>query len=237
MRRLQLSAVLGVLFAILTIGVLTGSPLDTLDHWARELSVHHHNPAWKTFVLDYVLLGKRGPTTKIAFFWFLYLCWRRRSLDPMLVLASAVLMNNLFVGIVKLSTGRWGPGVTANPTAVFSGGDIFPSGHVTNCVVLYGVIAMTAAPAWRKPLAAIAIWISVTVGFGTLWLDTHWFTDVLGGWIAGGIVLLLVPRYEGFTDRCVRWVKKRRDLRRARTAPRPTLTPDTSPDSGGARAA
>ena len=44
---------------------------------------------------------------------------------------------------------------------------------------------------------ALAVFVSFTVGLSAIFLETHWVTDVLGGWIAGAIVLLaLLPTYE-----------------------------------------
>ena len=102
-----------------------------------------------------------------------------------------------------MATGRWGPLVTRQAHDVFAGGNIFPSGHTANAVVLYGVLAMVAARRWRPWLIGLAVWISVTVGLSTLYLDTHWLTDVLGGWLAGVVVLMVLPR-------CTDWILQRK---------------------------
>ncbi len=212
-RRFLALAVLMALFIALTVAVVVGSPLNTLDHLVRTASVHHREPGWRRFLLHYVMLGQRGPTTKIATVWFIWVCLSRQTLDPLLRFGIALVMLNVFVGVVKLSVGRWGPNVTANAHDVLAGGDIFPSGHVSNCVMLFGVLTMTAMH-FQRTLGVIAVWISITVGLGTISLDTHWVTDVLGGWLAGGIILLALPRCDGFTDRALElirgWVRNRR---------------------------
>ena len=58
--------------------------------------------------------------------------------------------------------------------------------------MLYGLVAWIAVK-YRKTLIAAAVFLSVTVGLGTVYMNTHWFSDVVGGWIAGGLVLLALP--------------------------------------------
>ena len=138
------------------------------------------------------MLGQRGPATLVFLPLFIWLAWRRRTTYPLVVLAVSLVLLNVSVGIVKLATGRVGPRQTHNTHDLFVGGNIFPSGHVSNAVVLYGLIAMLAVH-HRKLLAVVAAFISVTVGMGTIYLDTHWFSDVVGGWFAGALVLLALP--------------------------------------------
>lgn len=138
------------------------------------------------------MLGQRGPSTAVALVWIGWLCRARRTLDPLIRFGVALLLLNVSVGVVKIGTGRWGPRITSHARDVLAGGDIFPSGHVSNAVVLFGVLAALATR-HRRAMTALAIWVSVTVGLSTLYLDTHWVTDILGGWIAGVLVLMILP--------------------------------------------
>jgi membrane-associated phospholipid phosphatase len=182
------------IYLALTVVVVIGSPLENLDQNIAVLDLHGHYPNWNRFVLDYVMFGQRGPSTLLALPWFLWVCHRQRTLAPLIRLLAAVFLLNLSVGIVKVATGRYGPLVTAHAHDVLAGGNIFPSGHTANAVVLYGVMAMCAT-GHRKAMTVAAVWISATVGLSTLYLDTHWLTDVLGGWLAGGLVLMVLPTF------------------------------------------
>lgn len=197
-RRTVLLAALVVAFAALSWAVLVGKPFGVIDH--RGQSLHTHVTGYRHLFQRYVLLGQRGPTCKIALVWFTLLSLIRRTPDSLLLFALAEVGNNLLVGVVKVATGRWGPGVTTNVHAILSGGDIYPSGHVSNAVVLFGVVTLTAGR-WRRVLTALSVWIAGSVGVATVLLDTHWITDVVGGWLAGSIVLLCLPRHEGLTRR------------------------------------
>jgi len=74
----------------------------------------------------------------------------------------------------------------------------FPSGHTLSVVVFAGVIAYLIATASSRrrrrrlvSCAACAAPVAV-VGFSRIYLDMHWFSDVIGGLVIGAAYLLLV---------------------------------------------
>lgn len=191
-RRGMAFSVLSVLFLLLTLGVALKTPLLRLDTDVVDLHLRERWPGAFGWINTYVMLGQRAPSTLLALPWFLWRAWRSRSWRPLVTLGVALVLLNLGVGFVKVATGRLGPLRTDLATAVFRGGDIYPSGHVSNAVVLYGTIALLAV-GHRRLVQTMAIFVSLTVGLSTIYLDTHWLTDVIGGWLAGGIVLLAIP--------------------------------------------
>jgi membrane-associated phospholipid phosphatase len=183
--------VLGAYIA-LTAAVVFGSPLDAIDRAAAVSDLARRYPHATPWLLRYVMLGQRGPSSPVAFAYLAYRALRQRSWRPLALLITALTMLNVTVGTVKLATGRLGPALTTKPRAVFDGGDIFPSGHTSNAVVIFGVLAMVAVE-HRRLWIALAVFVSTTVGLSTIFLDTHWVTDVLGGWLAGALVLFALP--------------------------------------------
>jgi membrane-associated phospholipid phosphatase len=97
----------------------------------------------------------------------------------------------------------------------------FPSGHTLHYVVFYGFLAFVFAtsfrPSWgRNLLIAVCGVLIVLVGPSRVFLGEHWLTDVVGGYLLGG--LLLVPIIAGYL-----WAKARFDsatLRRVRSTQR-----------------
>lgn len=182
-------------YVALTVCVLLPSPVLALDQYLAGLHLKAANPGWRPWINGYVMFGQRGPATLALLPVFVWVAWRARSKRPLVMLGTALLLLNVSVGVVKYATGRVGPMHVgdADVRDIFAGGDIYPSGHVSNAVVLYGLLAWIVADRWRKLAITAAVFLSVTVGLGTVYLRTHWFSDVVGGWLAGALVLLSLP--------------------------------------------
>jgi membrane-associated phospholipid phosphatase len=211
--------VLLLAYVLLTVGVIVQpSPVLDLDRAIVDLHLWHNHPQYYTAIHTYVMFGQRGPATLAFLPFFLWAAWRRRSTAPLVVLGTALILLNVSVGVVKYAVGRIGPLGSNDVHLIFAGGNIYPSGHVSNTVVLYGALAWVL-PRFRKSLIGLAVFLSVSVGLGTIYLRTHWFSDVVGGWIAGALVLLALPwalpAAQRWTDHVVDTVRARRARRRA----------------------
>jgi membrane-associated phospholipid phosphatase len=217
-----------VVYIIFTLGIMYRSPLLTVDRDLLHLQLRRNSPGWFPFLRTYVVLGQRGPSTLVALPWLAWLAWKTRSARPLIMLLTALVVLNLSVGVVKLATGRLGPMDTSREHLVFVGGNIYPSGHTSNAVVLYGVIAMLAV-GYRRTVATFAVFISLTVGLATVYLDTHWLSDVVGGWLAGALVLLVLPTVMPYAERIAAALGRRlRRLWHRQGAPDPVLAPRPS---------
>jgi membrane-associated phospholipid phosphatase len=190
-------------YIALTICVLVWSPVLTLDETLAGLHLKMQHPAYRPWINHYVIFGQRGPVTLGLLPVFVWLAWRRRSKRPLVLLGTALILLNVTVGVVKYAIGRVGPMHVGDSDVheIFAGANIYPSGHVSNAVVMYGLVAWVVAPRFRKAVVAAAVFLSVTVGLATVYLRTHWFSDVLGGWLAGGLVLLSLPTVLPFAER------------------------------------
>lgn len=72
----------------------------------------------------------------------------------------------------------------------------FPSGHTAGSTIAYGLLAIvlvTIVPKrWRPAIAIIATLMIVLVGVSRVYLGAHYPSDVLGGWVVGGIGLAII---------------------------------------------
>lgn len=207
--------ILVALYVALTISVLVPSPVLSLDQYLAALHLKQNHPGYKPWINTYVIFGQRGPATLAFLPLFLWMAWRRRSMRPLLMLGTALVLLNVSVGVAKYAIGRIGPWHLPDNAVhrIFDGGNIYPSGHVSNAVVLYGLVAWILPARYRKITISIAALLSVTVGLGTVYLRTHWFSDVVGGWLAGSLVLLtlptVMPYVERWTDAALGWLAHR----------------------------
>ncbi|MEU9898533.1 phosphatase PAP2 family protein [Streptomyces phaeochromogenes] len=184
-------------------------------------------PEIHAFLDYYVVLGQRGPTAVMIAAWLGWRSWRQHTLRPLLVLGASLLLLNITVGAAKLSMGRLGPHYATNvgSNEMWLGGDIFPSGHTANAVVTWGILAYLAStPRARRWLSAVSAVVSLGVGLTTVYLGTHWLSDVVLGWAAGLLILLALPWCEPLIARAEAGIFDLRDAwrnRRRGTAPAP----------------
>lgn len=81
-------------------------------------------------------------------------------------------------------------------TVIDAGGFAFPSGHAFAAMVFFGYLIHLSFRHFR--LAAVQIFITLVgtamiflVGSSRVYLNVHWLTDVVGGWLAGFAWLLI----------------------------------------------
>ncbi len=72
----------------------------------------------------------------------------------------------------------------------------FPSGHAVLGLTAYGSLAVALGRRWRSRgavalLALGTLVLVLAIGFSRMYLGLHFVTDVVGGWIAGGALVLL----------------------------------------------
>ncbi|MEU0336070.1 phosphatase PAP2 family protein [Streptomyces sp. NPDC006193] len=220
------SATLAFYLAIVW-AVVTTSWLVRLDWQVMFFRPYQQWPEIHAFLDYYVVLGQRGPTAVMVASWLGWRSWRQHTLRPLLTLAASLLLLNVTVGAAKIGMGRLGPhyATVIGSNEMGLGGDIFPSGHTANAVVTWGILAYLAStPRARRWLSALSAVTSLGVGLTTVYLGTHWLSDVLLGWAAGLLILLALPWFEPLIARAEVWLLALRDRwrsRRGAPAPRP----------------
>ena len=108
-----------------------------------------------------------------------------------LIIIAAFAINPVFEILFKELVGR----VRPNLDQILPGnGPSFPSGHVLATVGFYGLIPLVVWEATTKRWLRIAslagaLSVIILVGFSRVYLDVHWTTDVLAGYLLGTVLV------------------------------------------------
>ncbi len=191
----------GVALGLLSYQVAQGH-LKLLDQ-----SVAQWVRAWQSPALD-------GPMHALTLFgssvWagvalavLMSLAWRRGRRPEVLMLGGALLLGVLIESALRLFVPQWRPDTTVVPPGLGLLGRVhltgFPSGHAFCSAVLFGWLGRELA-AWRSRLAGIGQGLCVAmiglVGVSRLYLNRHWATDVLGGWLVALLVFSVAAAWQ-----------------------------------------
>jgi membrane-associated phospholipid phosphatase len=189
-----LLAAAAVVTVLVTVDLLTRGRLEQLDLRVSEVvsswNLRHSAGYWPVWVLTQA--GGRGFILVVLAALVGFLWWRRRTLLPLVRLAVALVLLTAVVYAFKWGMGRTAPGY---PGSFFHrDGSSFPSGHVANAVLMWGVarwqVVQFGLPARVQRLAwALSVLGPVAAGAAMVALDFHWVTDAVAG-AAVGILLL-----------------------------------------------
>jgi membrane-associated phospholipid phosphatase len=139
-----------------------------------------------------------------------HLAWRRHAVLPLLRVLLALALLTATVYAFKLGMGRTAP---AYPGSYFHrGGESFPSGHVANAVLMWGVARWLAVDfELAAPVQRLFRWLSlagpVVAGAAMLVLDFHWLSDVVVGGAVGIVLLGVVHALDELV--LFRWARAR----------------------------
>ena len=195
-----ISGALLLILVVLTIDVLVHGPLTSLDERIRaSVLARVDSPAWRwlsdtphslaPLLTD---LGMNTVAVPVLAAVAVALAIRRRTLRPVLIAATGVVLLLGTVLPAKIIIGRPGPGL---PAVLPGQLGVFPSGHTsTACICFSLAVLMLVAgqPARTRYLAVTGLallWLGV--GAALVWCDWHWFTDVAAGWALSGLLIQL----------------------------------------------
>lgn len=201
-KALRWSALLFVGFLIVTQQVMTNGPLVNIDANLSQRK-RPHLSHWLDFGLRKIdNLGLRGLTATILLIAAVLIAYQFRSWRPLNLALLSLLALNGIVGVAKLAIGRTKPRL--NIDLIHAGGLSYPSGHASNALLTWGILAYliyryTHREVFHGRMLAIVVG-SITLAICTvsLFRQTHWFSDLLGGLFIGGSLLVLIIAIDRF---------------------------------------
>lgn len=198
-RRLVIASASLLVFLVLLRRVLAGEILS-FDHAAIALMVGHVRSAWLTPVMVAVSAAVTA-VPLIACILVVGIAARCRGLRGIGVfcavnLAGSTLLNQA----LKFAIQRPRPDVSLRLVDI--GGFSFPSGHSMAAMASFGlgiwlVRRYVADPLVRRLLMAMLALMTVAVGFSRVYLGVHYASDVLGGFCASLIWLVVYTKVAG----------------------------------------
>ena len=195
-RAFRWSAILFAGFLFVTQQVLTNGPLIEIDKWIHDLDRPKFRGASGFIIRRLDDLGLRGVTAAALLLAAFYIARRFKTWRPLNLAVLSLVALNLVVGIFKFLLGRTKP--KAGIDLLHFGGMSYPSGHASNALLIWGMLAYLIyryahVDRYRGKLASAGVaTISLTVCTVSLIRDTHWFSDLLGGLLVGGSLLVLI---------------------------------------------
>jgi hypothetical protein len=177
-------------FAALTVALVSKTPILGLDLEVRDFANAHRPPL--LFRVAYVLnfLGQGGVVlTPLAAIVAALLALRRHTVRTLLPVIVALIATYCTIGPLKLWTHRSAASKAGpHPEWLFHDpvGVSYPSGHVVNAIVWYGVLVLLASTLLtERQRLAIRYGAPAIVLLTTTYLSYHWVTDGVGAVLIG----------------------------------------------------
>jgi membrane-associated phospholipid phosphatase len=194
----KLAALFIVIYGFITQQVLANSWIRRVDEWIYNREFLLVTPG-KTPTLIMLVddLGLRSVTALVLLVTATLIGRRFKSWRPFNLSLLSLLLLNLTVGASKLLFGRTKPH-TGFDLVFTDSGLSYPSGHAANAILTWGIFAyLIFRYSHKEPFEGMRLtWfvsiITAGVCLASLYRNTHWFSDLLGGLFIGSALLVLI---------------------------------------------
>ncbi len=167
------------------------SPFIEINSMVFHLFRSLRTPLGDDVMIAVAFLGDKYVLLPIIVTLFAWLAYKKYWHTAWHVLALGVVTAGAIVTL-KYSIHSLRPwGIVHGPES-FS----FPSGHTTLVVTFFLGLALLLTELFKlkhsKFLVALAVILILIVSLSRVYLGVHWITDVIGGWLLGAVILMLI---------------------------------------------
>jgi membrane-associated phospholipid phosphatase len=195
---LKLTVLFLAIYGVITQQVLANTWIRRLDEWIYNRDFLLITPGkTPTLVMLVDDLGLRSVTALFLIITAVLIGRRFKSWRPLNLSILSLLLLNLTVGASKLLFGRTKP--HSGFDLVFTDSGLsYPSGHAANAILTWGIIAyLIFRYSHKEPFEGMRLtWfvsiVTTGVCLASLYRNTHWFSDLLGGLFIGSALLVLI---------------------------------------------
>ncbi|MFZ9641147.1 MAG: phosphatase PAP2 family protein [Candidatus Nanopelagicaceae bacterium] len=201
-RALKWSVALLCGFLLVTHQIIINGPLVHLD----AIIANAHRPRLSDGLNDFLMLiddlGLRGVTATVLLISAFLISRRFKSFRPLNLSILSLVSLNLVVGLAKLGFGRTKPRL--NVDLLHFGGLSYPSGHAANALLTWGLLSYLIFRYTHKEpfegmrLTWLVVLITTSVCVVSLFRNTHWLSDLIGGLFIGGALLVAIIAVDRF---------------------------------------
>jgi undecaprenyl-diphosphatase len=200
-----------VVAVVVSVDLVNHGPLERLDLRVSELVSDWGLQESAAYPAVWLVtqVGGRVAILIVLLALVVHLAWRRRAWMPLIRVLVALALLTLVVYGLKYAAGRTAP---AFPGSFFfhTDGASYPSGHVANAVLMWGVARWLAVEYRLPPRVQRAFWWlsiagPVATGVAMVALDFHWVSDAVVGAAVGVLLLGVVHTLDALV--LSRWVR------------------------------
>ncbi|WP_245160316.1 phosphatase PAP2 family protein [Blastococcus sp. CT_GayMR20] len=199
--------------ALVTTDLLTLGWLERMDLRVAETVADWQLKDSAAYPLVWAVTQVGGRVTILVVLTVLvgYLAWRRHTWLPLARVLVALTLLTVVVYSIKHGTGRTAPGFPGSYW-FHEDGASFPSGHVANAVLMWGVARWQAVEYGLPLRVQRAFWVlsiagPALTGLAMVSLNFHWVTDAVVGAAVGVVLLGVVHALDAVV--LSRWVRAR----------------------------
>jgi undecaprenyl-diphosphatase len=188
--RLILSLICLAVFFFLMMGIVISGSFQIDNLVNQKVSLLKNSFLDKVFIFTGSYLKCILVVTGILAIFSLYIGKRKKD---SLVLAISLISGSVFEYIIKFIIQRPRPGMNLIQELGYS----FPSGHSIFAAILFSSLIYFYKDKIKNKIMRIIfilvnILIILFIGFSRIYVRAHWFTDVIGGYAAGFLIMIVV---------------------------------------------
>ncbi len=188
--RIAICLVLLWILAEITADIIFKDPLVEFDHLIMSQVVNFRTAARTKMMIIFSQMGSSITQTSGVICVSVFLAYKRKF-DYLITYLTAMIGGSITVFVLKAIIHRIRPVTPASGTSLISAIDwSFPSGHSMMSLLFYGVLTYflvrnVRSRRFRKLIAAAGAIIIFMIGLSRIYLQMHFLSDVIAGYVGG----------------------------------------------------